>query len=381
MNKVLNKDTIDVVMYHDPCADGFGSAFCVYYYFEGSREIEYIGCSYNDHIDDVLNKLKGKNILMCDFSFKYDQLIKIISICNTFMILDHHKTAQKELELIPDELKIFDMNRSGVGITWEYMFENQKMPLFLSLIQDRDLWKYELPNTKEFTTFLFQQKSTFELFTSLLDDDVVYDAINTGKKWLEYKQILIEDIAPYTYQTIQKIGGKLMVVLYADNGSLFTSDIGNRVFHFYPLGDFSAVYYHVRKNQTTKFSLRSTDDREDVSIIAKNLSGGGHRNASGATVEGITLLLPYDVYDDSILDILSKGIVTDNYIVCQVQKLNPDWLHDDYLTLIKRKLNYQKIVFQLSHPTHNHYIIIQNIQLTNYQVIITDLSIDEVINN
>jgi phosphoesterase RecJ-like protein len=38
-----------------------------------------------------------------------------------------------------------------------------------------------------------------------------------------------------------------------------------------------------------KVSLRATDNRVDVSVIARNMSGGGHRQAAGFTTE-----LPYD---------------------------------------------------------------------------------------
>ena len=42
------------------------------------------------------------------------------------------------------------------------------------------------------------------------------------------------------------------------------------------------------------FSLRSTDDGLDVSEIAKQYGGGGHRNASGFTV-GYDTALTFEV--------------------------------------------------------------------------------------
>jgi phosphoesterase RecJ-like protein len=38
-----------------------------------------------------------------------------------------------------------------------------------------------------------------------------------------------------------------------------------------------------------KVSLRATDGRVDVSVIARQMGGGGHRQAAGFTTE-----LPYD---------------------------------------------------------------------------------------
>ena len=45
---------------------------------------------------------------------------------------------------------------------------------------------------------------------------------------------------------------------------------------------FAACYWDTPKGRV--FSLRSSDDGADVSEVAKQYGGGGHRNASGFTV-------------------------------------------------------------------------------------------------
>ncbi len=66
--------------------------------------------------------------------------------------------------------------------------------------------------------------------------------------------------------------------------------------------------YDLHHNQTN-FSLRSLDDRADVSSIAKQLGGGGHRNASGVVLTGSTGQLPFPRIDDhGILNVLMHGI-------------------------------------------------------------------------
>jgi nanoRNase/pAp phosphatase (c-di-AMP/oligoRNAs hydrolase) len=40
----------------------------------------------------------------------------------------------------------------------------------------------------------------------------------------------------------------------------------------------------VRSEDSISYSLRSRDDREDVSAMAKKFGGGGHRNAAGFRV-------------------------------------------------------------------------------------------------
>ncbi len=58
---------------------------------------------------------------------------------------------------------------------------------------------------------------------------------------------------------------------------------------------FSCVFNFDFINQNTFFSLRSTDDRTDVSKIAKKLGGGGHRNAAGCMVNEIKFDLGFDL--------------------------------------------------------------------------------------
>jgi len=304
--QLINKDDIEVVLYHGHCSDGFGSAFIVYHYFKkryGSTradQIKYRPCIYSREPtlpDTFLEKLTGKNILMCDFSYKYDQLCQIISKAKTFMILDHHKTAQADLQMIPDVLKIFDMNRSGAGITWDFFFPNEPIPRFLAHIQDRDLWTNKIPQTTEFVTYFYNIDFKFDLWEPYLADSKVDEAIAIGKTWLDYQKIIIDRIVHKTSYVIQEINKQSMVVLYV-NSSEFKSDIGNYLFKKFPIGDFSVVWdYDLYRNQTN-FSLRSLDDRADVSAIAKQLGGGGHRNASGVGLNGLTGQLPFPIIDD-----------------------------------------------------------------------------------
>ena len=44
----------------------------------------------------------------------------------------------------------------------------------------------------------------------------------------------------------------------------------------------------VRSHDGVTYSLRSMDDRMDVSEIAKDNGGGGHRNAAGFRVKELT---------------------------------------------------------------------------------------------
>ena len=371
-SQILSKDIIDIVLYHGHCADGFGSAFCVWFYYKKNfgkdvaDKITYRACFHSADTDsnlkdDFITELTGKNIVMCDFSYKYDQLIRIQNVCKTLMILDHHKTAQKDLESISPELKIFDMARSAVGITWEFFFPTEKLPMFLAHIQDRDIWKWSLPGTNEFSTWLHTQKFDFELFETLLDEEVVAKSIHTGKLYLEYKDIIVQNMINRASYVIHEINNEYKIVLYANTGE-FVSEVGNKLFNKYPWGDFSVAYSYDLYRNKTSFSLRSTPDRTDVSVIAKRWGGGGHRDASGLGLSGLHGSLSYDIIPDyEILTFLQHKnlgpqITSDSdihkkisyvYTLYKISKLNKIIFGKKYLDLIKTKTSDSKyIVFE-----------------------------------
>lgn len=299
-SKILDKDKIDAVLYHGyPCLDGFGSAMIVWLYYkkmfgeDAVKKIRFIGIAYGDK--DPLPDFTGKNVIMLDFSFKKPELMALIDKVNSFIILDHHKTAEEDLVDVPSQLKIFDMKRSGVGITWEFFFPGVPMPLMFQYIQDRDLWTKAMPLVDVFTLVTDMMDRKFEVFEELLDEKKLNETVNKGIQYAEYQKYLINDSANHGTFNIVEIDGELRVIAYCNTGA-FMSDVGNRLFTKYPFADFSCIYYYNNQTDETKVSLRSTNDRMDVSAIAKQFGGGGHRNASGCSFKGMQLF-PFKIVD------------------------------------------------------------------------------------
>lgn len=353
--KILDREKIDIVMYHGSCSDGFGSAFVIWHFYkqmydlDRANNIKYIPCYHQKNLKkfkpDFLKQFANKNVIMCDFSYGYDHLMQLISVANSFMILDHHPTARDNLKKIPSDLKIFDMKRSGAGITWDFFYPDDHLPRFLAYVQDRDIWAYELSETDEFVAYFYEEKFDFGTWETYLKDSVVDAAIETGRQWLVYKDILVNKVIKRASQVIQEINQKYYIVLYS-NSPEFKSDIGNKLFVRMPFGDFSCVWDYNLDESKSHYSLRSTDDRSDVSLIAKNLGGGGHRNASGCEFDGIIGCLPYPIIpNNGIFNLLKSGVkdsinmfqTVQSYVLFKVDELNEKWTNCEYLDLIKRK--------------------------------------------
>lgn len=267
------KDTL--ILYHAGCPDGFGAAWACWKKF--GENAEYIPVKHGFPPPDV----KGKNVIIVDFSYPELILLEIKSAAESLVLIDHHKSAMKELSHL--SFCHFDMNFSGAYLAWKYFFDEESMPLMIKYISDRDLWKWEMPHAKAILIALDSIPKTFEKWSGFSDlcDKIGSSSWNQimfeGYALLSYKETITDRIASGSFPL--KIGGHIVPTV---NTPVFQSDIASDLVK---VNSFSAAYYF--DGEQYRFSLRSSDEGIDVSNIAKIYGGGGHRNASGFRVRSL----------------------------------------------------------------------------------------------
>ena len=138
-----------ICIYHGNCADGFCAAWTVRKALRG--DVDFHAGVYQNQPPDVT----GRDVILTDFSYKRAELERIVERAKSVLILDHHKTAQAELEGLPGAVTVFDMDRSGARITWDHYFPGEAPPDLLLHIEDRDLWRFALPGTREIQANVF----------------------------------------------------------------------------------------------------------------------------------------------------------------------------------------------------------------------------------
>lgn len=304
---MLKPQEVNYVMYHNPCSDGLASALVVRMFMKEHKleqPVTYRPSAYGSGIPE---DIEGKNVLLCDFTMRKDHMDIVIKKAKNVLIIDHHKSAEKDLAHLPDHTKIFDMDKSGVGLTWTYFFPDKPLPLLFQYIQDRDLWKREMPLGDEFVAWFYSLPMEMDVYEEYLDDAKLRHMIDSkGVAFRELNQININSMIEYTGVKFVNIKNRFYLVGFL-NGTNLRSDIGNAILHKFPLVDFSCVYSINDNTNSTSFSFRSLDDRVDVSQVAFTLGGGGHRNASGVKLNSVTNILGYDVgYSWSICELLPK---------------------------------------------------------------------------
>lgn len=257
-----------LVIYHKDCYDGFGAAW-VYNLHGGTPGTIYHAALYKS--EPPWSIIQGNDVVIMDFSYPRPQLERIKELASSLLIYDHHKTAEEDLRDFPNAY--FNMEKSGIGIVSD-LFDSRNW--LTDIIEDRDLWKFRIPGTREVTAALSTVPFTFkdydEFFAKGLDS-----AILEGRGILKY--IANYGKKAWESRRFENIGGHVFPIIniqYMNCSEhldlLMNLEQSDRAASFFRRGD-----------GFWQFSLRSRGDF-DVSRIAKALGGGGHKNAAGFEV-------------------------------------------------------------------------------------------------
>ena len=259
-------------IYHKDCADGFGAALAVKHYYDSlGYDCEFTAAQYGDPVPDVVDK----DVLIVDFSYSRDILLELKQQAKSIKVIDHHKTAQQNLAGL--DYCIFDLSKSGAVLTWQTLFGQQPLPLLLAYIQDRDLWQWQLDDSKAVSAALQTLPMKFELWQRYLNDDNINELIVKGNTIVEYQNQQIAKVPVADQLPLADIAGYKVPCI---NATHLISEIGDKISQGHP---FVALYFETSDKRV--YSLRSASDGVDVSEIAKKFGGGGHFHAAGFAVD------------------------------------------------------------------------------------------------
>jgi oligoribonuclease NrnB/cAMP/cGMP phosphodiesterase (DHH superfamily) len=272
-----------IVIYHGGCADGMAAAWCFWKRFP---DWEFYPGYYGKEPPDVTDRF----VYLVDFSYPREVLIKMLDVAKAVILLDHHKSMFEDLQGFSHPS--FDMSHStevfsGAMLAWLYTkpaTERVEAPMILRHIQDRDLWKFELPHTKEVMAAVFSHPFSFEYFDWLMDlDPFDYEDLKMqGAAILRVEDKAIKGIIKATSREVYVGQNETFwwKATFVNAPPMYASEIGSRLSEEHGV---VAIYYDTMYDR--KFSLRSKNGTEiDVSEIAKHYGGGGHKHAAGFAV-------------------------------------------------------------------------------------------------
>jgi oligoribonuclease NrnB/cAMP/cGMP phosphodiesterase (DHH superfamily) len=253
--------TPDLVLYHADCADGFGAAWALWKRFPSARFVAV------KHGSPPPEGLDGHRIVIVDFSYARQTLEAMAKQAASLVVLDHHITAERALEGL--SFACFDQKKSGAVLAWEWAHE-APVPWLPLYIQDKDLWQWALPMSREINAALASYPFEFRVWETFRQDTLAAE----GQAILRYENELVGKIAEGA-QLIPFHGQTVPVV----HSAVLTSQLGERLTPGRPF----CVIWHERDGRRY-YSLRSSPEGDDVAAIATAYGGGGHTHAAGFSI-------------------------------------------------------------------------------------------------
>ncbi len=249
------------VLYHAECADGFGAAWAIWKQYPDARFIPV------KHGNPPPPDLKDQRVVIVDFSYSRPILETMAAETNDLLILDHHITAEQSLAGLP--YAYFDLKKSGAVLGWEWA-HGTSAPWLLQYIQDKDLWNWALPGSREINAAVASYPFDFHRWNHFNQPDLEQE----GRAILRYEQELVGKLAAQAMMVEFR-----NAVIPAVQSAILTSQIGERLSADHPF----CLIWHDRDNRRY-FSMRSREDGTDVGSIAASFGGGGHTHAAGFSV-------------------------------------------------------------------------------------------------
>lgn len=286
------------IIYHDNCPDGWCAAWVAYHALKSDDGIPaLIPASYGQPPPD----LSGiDTAYIVDFSYPHKVLAEMAE-GRRVVVLDHHQTAVDDICAHHGDYQgeapwgdgsrgdkwiaryaepyetVLDTNRSGAGITWDYFHPQEQRLDVVNYVEDRDLWRFRLPRSKEVNAYLRTQPYNLGAWDDITQYLGVNDMANTGAGVLLHIDAYCRAAAGHAYWC--EMGDRTFPIVNVTYESC--SEVADYLLDHFDTD--MAGYYFQQGSGRWQYGFRS---RNGVTVHdhAARFGGGGHPQAAGCTV-------------------------------------------------------------------------------------------------
>lgn len=304
-----------VVVYHDRCMDGLGAAWVVLDHMVRPGNVTLFPVSYplagawdSSGLEGLM--VRDKFVLIVDFCFPARILDAMLDAGATGVwVIDHHQTARAHLDdwFVLDRGQIcaatrdqscgyvFDTTYSGAMLT-HYALAPALPPHtvdpVIEYIQDRDLWRWRLQDSRALNLLLrlrvdraasiTDKLLAISRFNDALSNEAGPDAADALREaakaaYMAHEEVVSVFAEDFHWRTVQFPEGEAVGVPCPP---VYASDVCDELLARNG-GGIAFTWWDFPTGGSRLFSLRSSPDGPDVSVICARYGGGGHRNAAG----------------------------------------------------------------------------------------------------
>lgn len=222
---------------------------------------------------------------------RFQQIVDAGIPQNQIVVCDHHKTFIDTgiPELVSGECQTF---YSGCELTWNWLFPDKDMPQAVHLLGRYDVWDKSNPKKRIEQIVPFQYGARMELVDPIFgkhenwvrlfeeeSEKEITRIIKLGKDILAYEEAEnIKTVQQYAFDAEFR-GLKVIACCSSKfSSNVFASKWDPEIYD-------AMMCFCITNDLQVKASLY-VDDKEgvDVSIVAKEMGGGGHKGAAGFIV-------------------------------------------------------------------------------------------------
>ena len=329
-----------ILISHAECNDGTMAAavmqhFChipdsnVFFVNHGNVHNDFINKGVYDRCTELTKGNQPLDFMVVDFSLPKEVIDFLLTLNPNIRvtIIDHHIGAKEAYDKFKDEPNIilasemgrfrflFDNRFSGCMLTLAYCITGESLNALTDVgnadehldafydylerpnwrdevmgkyphllhVEDRDIWKWQYPQSKAFTEVLIAKAHTLPEIRQLfpLDDTNtikvnVAKYVTQGEAILEYQDSLVDQLVKQAETCSVVIDGVVVYGTMVNAIKQFSSDLGNKLSSIYP---HFALIYRVDGDKV-EFSVRS-QSIFNSRVISEYFGGGGHNQASG----------------------------------------------------------------------------------------------------
>lgn len=225
-------ERVDIVFYHGSnCPDGFCAAYAAFLVRGAAAQYVPVEHPLNEA---ALPDVTGRHVVAVDYAFPKAVCERMMGSAASFLILDHHASAEKDLMQTPPALParnvVFDMKMSGATLAWSFFHPGKEVPLFFRYIEDRDIWRWAFRGSREVCDALSATvPNTFEALEALRVKGAagVEELMGLGRSISMYKDTVVDSHVKRAITGRLKIAPQFKCRFV--NASTLASEIGNQL--------------------------------------------------------------------------------------------------------------------------------------------------------
>lgn len=268
----------DVVAYHANCTDGLTAAAVVLNFMGHLHSGQFVPIQYGQPLPEAIAK-GGENIIFVDFCPELEQIPEIQKAWKDWFVIDHHKSRDWIAQAHPDNAVFVD-GKCGAALTWEWFAPGRGLPAMIAFVQDRDLWQWRLPLSREVSAGLAEEERDVAHFRFLLNNFDSSALITKGDILLTRRTRAARSLAEKAYS----VGSDYGDGFYAVNATADVSEVCEEMLKLYPEIQVACAWFAIGPHEV-QLSFRSRSHAPhyiNALGMAKYFGGGGHEHAAGA---------------------------------------------------------------------------------------------------